>query len=196
MTVAKRQALAIPMPHRWTVEDYLRADGMGLFANQRVELIQGEIIDMPAQNVPHMWTISRLNRQLLQIFPEPFWLKIQGTQVLDDLSAPEPDFVVMSGPPSPPASEPPVPLMIIEVSESSLQYDRVRKASLYAMNGIADYWVADVAAKQVEVFRDPVRDASQPYGWGYRQVAIFTLQDRIAPLANPQMSVDVSAFLA
>jgi Uma2 family endonuclease len=196
MTVAERKSPPVPTAHRWTVEDYLRADQAGLFGSQRVELIEGEIIDMPGQMDPHAWAISRLTFALRDIFPNPFWIKIQATLRLNDYSAPEPDIAVMSGPPSPPAGETPVPLLIVEVSESSLHYDRVRKASLYAMNGIADYWVADVAAKQVEVFRGPVRDASKPYGWGYEQVSIFKLQDRIAPLALPKAIVEVSAFLA
>jgi Uma2 family endonuclease len=196
MTVATRQSPPSPTPHRWKVEDYLRADEAGSFGSQRVELIEGEIIDMPGQMDPHAWAISRLTFALRDIFPDPYWIKIQATLRLNDYSAPEPDLAVLSGPPSPPASETPVPILIVEVSESSLHYDRVRKASLYAMNGIADYWVADVSAKQVEVFRDPVRDASQPYGWGYKQVTVFKLQDRISPLANPQASVEVLAFLA
>jgi Uma2 family endonuclease len=126
----------------------------------------------------------------------PYWIKIQATVRLNDFSGPEPDVALMSGPPSPPAIERPTPLLIVEVSETTLDYDRNEKASLYAKIAIADYWVADVIAKQVEVFREPIRDASQRYGRGYGKVSMFGLHDRVVPLCNPQAGVDVSAFLS
>jgi Uma2 family endonuclease len=195
MAIGSRQRPSVPTAHRWTVDEYFRADEAGLFGSHRVELVEGELIDLPLQDDPHAWATSRLVGALVMLFPHPYWVKIRGTLRLNDYSAPEPDIAVMSGPPIPPADEAPVPLLIIEVSESSLQYDRVRKSSLYAMNGIADYWVADVAAKQVEVFRDPARDTSQPYGWGYKQITVFKLQDRIASLAKPSESIDVASFV-
>jgi Uma2 family endonuclease len=178
----------------------------GSFESQRVELIEGEVIDMPAQNDPHAWAISRLMHALHVVFPDPYWIKVQATLRLNDYSAPEPDIAVMSGPPRPPAAEAPKPLLIVEVSETSLDYDLGPKASLYAANGIADYWVADVAARQVHVFRSPVYEESLlstaqlsttlgPAAWGFKQITVFKLHDRITPLAKPQGSVEISAFL-
>jgi Uma2 family endonuclease len=160
-----------------------------------VELIEGEIIDMPPQKDPHAWAVSRLVRELMRLFPSPFWVKIQATLRLNDFSAPEPDIAVLSGPPSPPATSAPIAVLIVEVSDTTLHYDRGEKASLYAANGVADYWAADVVHQQVEVFRETVRDGSQRYGWGYGKVAVFKIGDRVIPLADPTVSVDVSEFL-
>jgi Uma2 family endonuclease len=195
MTLAEHDLQTIPRPHRWTFDDYMRASDAGSFDSQRVELIEGEVIDMPAQKDPHAWTISRLVKVLLPIFPDPYWVKIQATQRLSDISGPEPDVAVMSGPPSPPATEPPTPLLVIEVSETTLRYDRGDKASLYAKYGIADYWVVNVISRQVEVFRNPVRDSSKRYGWGYGSPVIFNPPDRIVPLCKPDVSLEVSSFL-
>ena len=89
----------------------------------------------------------------------------------------------------------PVPLLFVEVSETTLRYDRGPKASLYAKHGIPDYWVADVIGKRVEVFRKPTRDAAQKLGWRYRDVMVFNVEDRISPLAKPEASLAVWAFL-
>ena len=186
----------VPTPHRWRFNEFLRAAEGGCFDSQRVELIDGELIDMPAQRESHAWAISRLVRELMKLFPDPFWVKIEATVRLNDFSGPEPDVAVLSGPPSPPALQAPAPLLIVEISETTLQYDRVEKASLYAANAIGDYWVADVIGRQVEVFRDPVRDASRSHGWGYGQINVFRLHDRVTPLAKPEASVEVSTFLS
>ncbi len=174
----------------------MRAYETGLFDSQRVQLIEGELIDMPAQKDSHAWAISRLVRILNGLFPEPYWIKIEATLRLNDFSAPEPDVAIMSGPPSPPAIETPTPLLIVEVSETTLNYDRSDKASLYAANSIADYWVADVLGKTIEVFREPIRDTSQRYGFGYGNRALFQLRDRVAPLCDASAVVEVNSFLA
>jgi Uma2 family endonuclease len=196
MTLTDHEVPIAPSPHRWTFDDFMRASETGIFDSQRVQLIEGELIDMPAQKDPHAWAISRLVRVLGGLFPDPYWIKIQATLRLGDYSGPEPDVALLSGPPSPPAIERPTPLLIVEVSETTLSYDRGDKASLYAANSIADYWVADVVAKTVEVFREPIRDASQRYGFGYGKVELFRLQDRVTPLCDPRAVVDVSSFLS
>jgi Uma2 family endonuclease len=196
MTLADGELLSAPAPHRWNVDDFFRASEAGIFDSQRVELIEGELIDMPSQKDPHAWAISRLVRSLLEMFPDPYWIKIQATLRFTDYSAPEPDIAVMSGPPSPPAIETPRPLLIVEVSETTLSYDRGAKASLYAANGIADYWVADVIAKQLYVMRKPSRDPAKRYGWGYTEIAILTVGDTLAPLAKPDTGVAVQSFLS
>ncbi len=173
----------------------MRAAEAGSFDSQRVELIEGELIDMPPQKDPHAWTISRLVHALRTVFPDPYWIKIQATQRLGDISGPEPDIAVLSGPPSPPARKKPEVLLVIEVSETTLRYDLGDKASLYAKHGITDYWVANVIDHQMEVFREPARDRSQRFKWGYKKSAVFALGDRVAPLCKPKASLDVSAFL-
>jgi Uma2 family endonuclease len=195
MTLADYEVLEAPAPYRWTVEDFFRASELGLFEGQHVQLIEGEIIDMPAQKDPHAWTVSQLVDVLRDFFPKPHWIKIQATLVLGEYSAPEPDVSLLSGPPCPPAVVAPETLLVIEVSETTLRYDRGRKASLYASKQILDYWVVDVLGKQVEVFRDPVPDKSQKYGWRYNSVKPFGLQEQVTPLVSPDISIPIASFL-
>jgi len=195
MTLADHELSTLPTPHRWTFDEYMLASEAGVFDSQAVELIEGELIDMASQKDPHAWAISRLVRLMMDLFSDPYWIKIQATCRLSNYSGPEPDVALMSGPPSPPAIEKPAPLLFIEVSETALQYDRRPKASLYAKYGIPDYWVADVIGRQVEVFREPIRDPSQKFGWCYRDVSVFGLEDRVIPLAKPEARLAVSAFL-
>jgi Uma2 family endonuclease len=195
MTLADLEYPVTPTPHRWTVDEFLRASEAGVFESRRVQLIEGELIDMPAQKDPHAWAVSRLVHALRVVFPDPYWIKIEATVRLNDYSGPEPDAAVMSGPPSPPAAEAPTPLLFVEVSDSTLRYDRGDKASHYAANGIADYWVADVVGQRVEVFREPVRDPSQRYGWGYAKSTVHALGDHVTALAKPDAMIAVAAFL-
>ena len=195
MTLADHELMEAPMPHRWRFEDFMRAAEAGIFDSQPVELIEGELIDMPAQKDPHAWAISRLTRELFRLFPDPYWVKIQSTQQLGDYSGPEPDITLLSGPPCPPALEKPRPLLIIEVSQTTLGYDRNRKASLYASHGINDYWIVNVIDRQVEVHRDPIPDSSQKHGWRFKSTKVLGLYDRVIPLCKPDLSLTVTSFL-
>jgi Uma2 family endonuclease len=132
-----------PSVHRWTFDQYIQLADSGVFAGQRVELIDAEILDMPAQNDPHAMAVSKLVRELMRIFDENYWVKIQATLRLGDFSGPEPDVAVLSRFPTS-ASEgegegegDPQPLLIVEVSDTSLAYDRATKGRLYAAHGIA-----------------------------------------------------------
>src|SRR5580692_7361639 len=117
MTVAEHEIPTAPTPHRWTVEDFLRAAEFGCFSDQRVELIDGKIIDMPPQKDAHAFAVSNLVHELMRIFPPPFWVKIQATLRLNDFAGPEPDVAILSGPPSPPAAISPSISLVVEVSD-------------------------------------------------------------------------------
>jgi Uma2 family endonuclease len=76
-----------------------------------------------------------------------------------------------------------------------LRYDRVVKFSLYALVGIADYWIINLVDRQLEIYRNPVPDKSQKYGWGYADEMILTAADYATPLAAPQARVAVADLL-
>jgi Uma2 family endonuclease len=86
-------------------------------------------------------------------------------------------------------------VLIVEVSESSLAYDRGRKASLYSRAGIADYWIVNLVNNQVEVHRDPHPDATQHYGHGYASATILVPPAVVNPLAAAQVSLAVVDLL-
>jgi len=82
-----------------------------------------------------------------------------------------------------------------EVSDTTFNYDRGEKASLYAANGIADYWIINLAARQILVHRQPVKDVSQPRGWRYESIALLQPADRLAPLAKMGETINMSEVL-
>jgi Uma2 family endonuclease len=122
--------------------------------------------------------------------------RLQAPLHLGPRSAPEPDAAVVPGGPRDytATGHPTTALLIVEVSDTTLSYDRGRKASLYARAGIADYWILNLV-QQLEVHRWPVPDPTQHYRHGYADVLILTPQDHIAPLAAPKKRVAVADLL-
>src|SRR5262249_31704863 len=86
-------------------------------------------------------------------------------------------------------------LLVVEVSDTTLAYDRHRKASLYACVGIADYWIVNLVHNQVELYRSPAADSAQPYGFRYADATIRRPGDTVSPLAKPKARVKVADLL-
>jgi len=185
-----------PTLHRWTFEQYMRLGEVGLFPDSRTELIDGEIYDVPAQNNPHVAAISNINRLLVAAFDDNYWLSVQSTVRLRRGDAPDPDFAVRPGKPSSDPNTYPQPLLIIEISDRTLLFDQVVKSSLYAANGIEDYWVVNVNDRQVEVYRQPVEDAARRFGWRYGVLSVYRAPQSVSPLAKPDAALEVARMLA
>jgi len=169
---------------------------VGLFRDQRVELIEGTIVQMPPQKNFHMIAIGLAEKALQAAFGPRHWLRIQGPLHLGRQSAPEPDLaVVPGGPRDYAAGHPTSALLIVEISDTTLAYDRGRKASLYARAKVADYWIVNLIHGRLEVRRNPVPDPGERYGWRYQDVLLLGPQDRIAPLAAPKKRVLVADLL-
>jgi Uma2 family endonuclease len=183
-----------PKVHRFTRDEYRAMADAGLFQDQRVELIEGEIIDMAPQNNPHMVAIGLTQRALTRAFPESsFWIRIQGPLHLGTDNEPEPDLVIVPGTPRDYQDHPTSALLIVEVSESTLSFDRTRKSRLYAEAGIADYWILNLVDRQLEVCRNPRQDSAKT--WSYADTRTLTPADTISPLAAPTASIRVADLL-
>jgi Uma2 family endonuclease len=87
-------------------------------------------------------------------------------------------------------------VLAIEVADSSLEFDREEKGSLYARAGIEDYWIVNLVDAVVEVYRDPAPAPAAPHGWRHRAVREFGRGSSLAPLALPAVRFDVSALLS
>jgi len=115
---------------------------------------------------------------------------------LDDESEPEPDLGVVQGRPGDyRESHPARVALAVEVAESSLEFDRERKGSLYARAGIDDYWIVNLVDRVLEVYREPEPDASAVYGWRYRSVRVLTPPAVLVPLAFTSSQVAVADLL-
>jgi Uma2 family endonuclease len=156
---------AAPAIHRFTRDEYYRMAEAGLFRDERVELLDGEIITMSPQNTFHASTVYRLIHLLERLIGTTTCVRGQLPIVLNDRSEPEPDVAVCTPDPydysraHPGADQ---VLLVIEVADASLTYDRTRKAWAYAASGIPEYWIVNLIDRQVEVFTDP-DPAAQSY---------------------------------
>ena len=128
---------------------------LGLFQDQRVELVQGEILTMNPQGPQHASAIQLTCDKLREAFGSGYWIRMQMPLHLGDDSAPEPDIAVVRGSPRDYQHHPRTALLVVEVSDTTLQYDKDRKQRLYAQAGIAEYWIINLVERCVEVFRDP-----------------------------------------
>ena len=151
---------------------------------------------MPPQNSPHFTALSLVEDALRSIFPTGYAIRVQGPLDVSPSSQPEPDIAVVPGSARDYAkAHPTTALLVVEVAESTIRFDRGEKASLYASAGVPDYWVVNLRDHQLEVFRDPVPMPGEPYGYGYRTSAQYLTVDTVTPLANPQGIIQVSELL-
>ena len=186
-----------PQRIRWTRKEYYRLLKRNMFQGRDVELIEGEIVVMPPQWNRHALGITLSLRSLEQAFGQGYWIRCQASLDLTPFSVPDPDLAVVPGDPRDYATSPnpTAALLLVEVSESTLRYDRRRKGSLYARAGIADYWILNLFHSQLEVYRNPVPDSSQRFGFGYADRTIYSPADFVSPLAAPHASILVADML-
>ena len=146
-----------------TVADYHRMGEVGILTERdRVELIEGELIAMSPIGSEHAGAVNALTRRLVQVVGERGIVAVQNPVRLDDLSEPQPDFAVLKPRSDDYRKATPRPgevLLIIEVADSSLSYDRGVKRSLYARHGIPEFWIVNLTAGEVEVCRAPSGDS-------------------------------------
>ena len=150
---------------------------------------------MPAQSNWHACGIEMMKALLMLALGPNYWVRAQSSIDLSPLSVPDPDIAVIPGRADvfPPKSNPTTALLIVEVSEKTLGTDRVRKASLYAASGIQDYWILNYVHRCLEVYRDPVADPTEEFGWRYSTTTTHD-EGEIAMLAVPTAKVDVAKF--
>jgi Uma2 family endonuclease len=169
---------------------------VGLFDGKHVELIEGQVIEMSPMGSPHITAVTLTGDVLRRVFGIGYFVRIQGPIDFGEISEPEPDVAIIAGDVRDyKDAHPTTAVLIVEVADTSLTYDRTTKASLYAKAGIAEYWIVNLMDRQLEVHRQPTADASQPYGFGYATVTVRTAADVVAPLAIPQATIAVADVL-
>jgi Uma2 family endonuclease len=145
-------------PHRFAVDQYHRMIESGVFSDgDRVELLEGLILEMTPIGIPHRYTVQELMKRIMRLLPET-WDIFVGQPITLATSEPQPDLTVVRGKNSDYPDRNPGPGdigLIIEVADSSLQIDRGTKSRIYAAAGIPEFWIVDVANRQVEIHRDP-----------------------------------------
>ncbi|MBD2300744.1 Uma2 family endonuclease [Nostoc sp. FACHB-190] len=174
----------------WTVEDYHRMIASGLLAGRQVELIDGQILEMPPELPIHRATYRRGVKYLEQLLENQAVIFSAAPITLPKYSEPQPDICVAVPPESRYDERHPEPediYWLIEVSNSTLAYNLNEKAKLYAKGGIQDYWVLDIVNTQLWVHRNAQN--------GEYQSVVRVSTGVLTPLALPSIVVEVARLL-
>jgi Uma2 family endonuclease len=159
MTIAESTVLAEYALHRFTVEEYHRMGETGLLPpDARVELIEGQVVDMSPIGRMHNSVVDRLNRLLIQRLGDAAIVRVQGSVRLSNITEPQPDVAVLRPRDDFYASVMAGPndiVVMIEVSDTTLRYDRKIKLPLYARSAVPAVWIVDVNARTILVASDP-----------------------------------------
>lgn len=186
--------MIIAAVRRFTLAEYNRLAELGFFGeDDRVELIRGQIIQMAAKGTAHEVCITRLNRELLILLGDRATLRIQSPIVLLTNSEPEPDFTIVQSRSDDYLSAHPSSanvLLVIEISDSSLNYDQEVKLPLYAEAGIYYYWIFNLVEQRLETYSEPLQDLQGKFDYAAKRVL---LPHKTVDLpCFPELSLDLS----
>lgn len=183
--------------YRWTRRKFERVVREGGFdRDDRIELLDGQLVVREPQGDLHAAAVAAIQTVLGRAFGAGYHVRVGSPVALDDGSEPEPDLAVVSGDPwDYRAGHPTTPVLVVEVSDSSLAKDRLRKGPLYARAGIADYWIVNLIDEVLEVYRAPTRTASRRSGWKYEHISLLKKHAVISPLAKPDARIRVATLL-
>ena len=187
------ETLESPKSRKFTVDEYYRMAEVGiLHPEERVELINGEIILMAPIGPLHLWSVNRWNIIFAQLVVDGrVIVQIQNPILLGDNSQPEPDVALLAPESQDDPATMPGPdsvLLAIEVSDSTLAYDRGPKADTYARHNIPETWVMNLVEDCIEAF-------TQPGPTGYANHTIYRRGDRISPSTLPDVEFAVDDLL-
>ncbi|MEG4497873.1 Uma2 family endonuclease [Microcoleus sp. F10-C6] len=179
---------------RFSIAEYHRLGELGFFApDERVELIRGEIIIMAAKGRLHSVCNSLLLEELVILLARRARLRVQEPIILSDDSEPEPDVVIARNRDDNYLSSHPEPadiFLVIEVSDSTLKYDRTTKLSLYAETGISNYWIFNLVDNQLEMHSEPYQKQNGSYSYQLQRV-VLPNQTVVIP-GFSELSLDLS----
>ncbi len=182
-----------PRSIKWTREEYHRLGDEGFFIGQRVQLIEGSIIEMSPQKNEHAVPLLLTCDVMQALFGSTRTVRYQLPLKLSDVSEPEPDVAIVIGKPRDWPDHPATADLVIETSESTLTFDLTVKAKLYAQSLIPEYWVVDLVHRQLVVHRQPKRPRSGAAR--YDEIAVYEAAAAVKPLAKPRASVKVADLL-
>ena len=184
--------MQVQIQHRFNVKEYYRMAETGVLRpDARVELLDGRIIDMSPIGPFHGGLVKRLSR-FFNLQAKGRWIvSTQDPIRLDDRSQPEPDVMLLKPAADDYTSRHPQPddvFLLIEVADTTLEYDREEKLPAYGRAGVAEVWIINLQDETIEVYREP-------HFAGYGSKTVLNAGEKIAPLAFPDAVVDVGELL-
>ena len=185
------QTVSPPIRHLLSVHDFHRMGEAGILAvDDRIELIDGGLIDMAPIGSAHAGMVIRLSQRLTRGLAGRALVSSQNPVRLDERSEPQPDIAVLRNRRDCYQESHPGPsdvLLIIEIADSSLDYDRDVKVPLYARHGVPEVWLVDLNARRVSIYR-------RPDGGAYREVLRPDGTESVAPALLPDLSIPLADF--
>lgn len=176
----------------FNVDEYYRMEAAGIFSeDDRIELIEGEVIRMSPIGSRHASCVGKLTRLLSRQLKDDFIVWIQNPIRINDYSEPQPDAALLRPRDDFYAAGHPTPsdvLLIIEVADSSIEYDRVVKVPLYAGAGIPEIWLVDLTTDTIEIY-------AQPISGSYRISRLAARGEFLASLSMPALRLAVEEIL-
>ena len=176
----------------FTVEEYHRMAEAGILSeDDRVELIEGELVTMSPIGSRHAGVVDRLNHLFSRRTGEGIIVRVQNPLRLSPHSEPQPDVALLRYRPDFYASAHPGPedvLLVVEVAETSADYDRSVKIPLYARHGIPEAWLVDLLEERIEIYRHPTPQ-------GYQDLHIAHRGETVRPTTLPDLELSVDDIL-
>lgn len=183
---ALKRALETADQYRFTLDDVLKMQDAGILdPDARVELIDGGLIEMAPEGLPHARAKMQLNFWLVAHAGRQVSWVVDTTLRLSATSAPDPDLYLFSSETPLEAVDGESVALVIEIADASLRKDLSAKAELYAAHGVRDYWVVDLAGAAIVVHRDPIGDS-------YQTVSRVAADEYLAALAFPDLRLRLS----
>ncbi|MBW4633013.1 MAG: Uma2 family endonuclease [Iphinoe sp. HA4291-MV1] len=186
--------MTITTAKRFTIAEFDRLAELGFFSeDDRVELINGEIISMVSKGKPHAVCETRLARELYKLVGERATLRGQQPIIIPEYSQPEPDFVIAQNRDDDYLSAHPSPadiLLLIEIADSSLKYDQEVKLPIYAEASVSHYWIFNLVDNFLECYSEFYQDLQGKFG--YRRKLIFLSNESVKIPFFPDLSLDLS----
>lgn len=181
-----------PMKLRFSVDEYYKMIELGLIKNyEKAEIIDGELIQKMTIGNKHAFIVDTLNRFFNKNVSDNIFIRVQNPLRLSDFHEPEPDIVLSDltkydGKRHPRPAE---TLLVIEVSDSTLKYDKNTKLPLYANAGIPELWIVNIPNNTVEVHQNP-------RGLVYHLIKVFSLGETVQSSILPEISISVDEILS
>ncbi len=167
--------------YRITVDEYERMADAGVLTDRRVELINGWLVRKMTTKPPHVIAVDAAREVIARLLPKGWWLREEKPVRIPDFDEPEPDLSVVRGSRLDYRTRHPGPgdiEFLIEVSDTSLSWDRREKLSAYARAGVPIYWILNLVDRQLEIYSDPT-----PTGYQARQIIGADGQGRLSSMA-------------
>lgn len=188
--------MELPPKRCITREEYQQIGQLGLFEGERLELIEGEIVEMSPISMRHNTYVDNANEAIRRIFRRGHHVRVQSTFLLANQTEIQPDIAVLVGNERDYAARhPDHAALIIEIAETSQVYDLGAKMQLYAWSGIEDYWVIDTSRLRLYVHRQSIADPAAQYGFRYDSIIELGRADTVAPIARPNSVISVADLL-